>query len=177
MNALHEGSYVEFYIVLFIFVATGTAQLLWMRPRGRTFTQFSLTQMFWFVTLVAISLGANRFVEGYGPLRFAFQANLAEFERLADEALERPYSVGARPPLSIGPFEIVGIEPTESCVAFYLTGRKSKQFFYAFARIPGCRSDEEARKAAGNEYSLAMRLQGDWFVIFDQYWFIKNGWS
>jgi hypothetical protein len=174
-NAFFASWYDEFCVVMFLFGAAGLAQLVWMRPeRQSRLLQFSLSQMFWLMTLVTLILSANGFAKRRGPLHFAFQTHRAEFDRLADlydPSIQR--TVPLPLPVDVGPYEFVEIRTVQDCVVLYLTTPQSYQGPYAFARLPGCRSDAEVRRKIG--YHSLQRLEDDWFVIFDYYRFAKTG--
>lgn len=127
--------------------------------------------------IVAASFAAERQL----PMAWAFRFSRPALDQLADQALSKPSGIRLMAPVDAGVLHIDSIEIYEGTTVILFTQSSSGYSNWGFVRMPGCDRDELPFEYAGSSKKFAMqrlrRIEGDWFLLFSDYWAHKVGWS
>ncbi len=130
------------------------------------------------VILVAATVAAKQ----RWPMYWVFALSESSLDALATRAAQAPSTVGSLAPAQAGVFSVSSIVVLDDgTVILYTCERGFRWSKYGFARMPNHTADERYFdiEFGSEKFQLqrALRLTGDWFVVYDGYWAIKDGWS
>lgn len=176
--------YYEFYFVTSVLLAGRFSLLLLQRfyDVDAFCNHFGTHAAAWGVILLIVGLSSVA-AERKWPLHWAFAYSRSALDDIAEEALENPAKLDRFAGRQAGCYRITNVYVAESAVFMVIDLRHSS---YGFARLPrqaeacvnlrgvyvDADSGEDELEASG-----AQRITGDWFVVFNSYWSVKDGWS
>lgn len=186
-KAFRATWYYDFYFTTFLLLA-GWFFLLVVRRYfdGELFIQSQVLfshAISWLVILLLTAVGIVA-AELKWPLQVAFRISRPALEQMADEASAAPEDLGRFAGGRAGCFRVERVYVSGSTVILII---KHQDWNYGFARIPGEleHSINFQHRQFVDPYATlelpdnasAQRIFGDWFVVFDSYWAVKDGWS
>lgn len=115
-------------------------------------------------------------------MRWAFAYSKSSLDDLATKALANVVPGGTLAPANAGLFNVSSIAvQDDQTVILYTCEWGTAREKWGFARMPQYTQDIRDLDAEyGNEqyrFQRALRIDGDWFVVYDAYWAVKVGWS
>ena len=130
--------------------------------------------------LLVLVLTTSWMAENRWPMRWAFAYSRPSFDDLATKSLANAASVGTLVPAKAGVFNACSVVVLDDQTVILYT-RYSSAGGWGFARMPQCAEDIRDLDAEHGleryRFQRALRIAGDWFVVYDSYWAVKDGWS
>ncbi len=116
------------------------------------------------------------------PMRLAFAISQTELEELADRALTLGAGAKGLAPATAGVFEVSTVfVPEDGAVILYTYEGVKPPGQWGFARMPNRPDHIRDMNPRRNERPFdlldARRITGDWYVLYNAYWAVKDGWS
>jgi hypothetical protein len=151
-----------------------------VRQRARRQTRFSDRRAWLFLLLL---LCTTTFVaRSRLPLHWALAHSEPSFNTLAKIALKDPAFADTLLPVEAGLYTVSSIVTLDdSSVILYTHEPDVGWWRWGFAYMPSYKRDvRNLDEEYGDElfrYQRAVRMRGDWFVVYDEYWAVKDGWS
>jgi hypothetical protein len=169
VRAFRATWYYEFYFLTMLVLGIAAA-LFVLRVICKP-TMFAgsgiLRSHLWSWTWIALVIaGGVVAAEDRWPLRAAFWISRAALDEIANQALAAPENTASLAGQRAGLFRVEKVAVIGSTVVLSIDRRD-----FGFARMP-----TEVRNVLPNS-SSATRWSGDWFVMYDWYWSVKDGWS
>ena len=146
---------------------------------------FTIRQGLCFITWVAFLLGLSASIARHLPFNIGFRASRSDLDRFATENMERigqgrVSAVDQR----IGPYRIKTAERVGSSFILVLdVGQDGNKYpEYGLIRMSGQPKQALTNADLGLAGDMLTRVRveriaDDWFVFYDWYWYIKDGWS
>jgi hypothetical protein len=139
--------------------------------------------------LIGIVILSGYALQQNWPLKVGICLCAPAFDRVADAALADPDNAKKWTGQWVGLYYIRGVEVIGKTVVLYTNKHRGD---YGFARVPSARADfimnhpdhdepcKEFPKQGNREGQgdpVGTRLEGDWFVMYSHFWFLKDVWS
>ena len=142
----------------------------------------------WFLPWIsAIIVLGSMAAENRWPLKLAVYLSRPAFDRLADEAIADPNNASSLSGRWVGLYRIGGVQVVgTNLVALHL---RSERGNYGFLRMPNGPAHiqhfyenypdhpEQPAKPYEGGGDAIWRVARDWYVMFNSYWAVKDGWS
>jgi hypothetical protein len=125
----------------------------------------------WMLLIIA---GGVTAAEMQGPMYVAFFLSRPVMDRIADAALQDPVNAHELSGQWAGVYRIRSISILDKTVVLYLDGPLRS---YGYVRLIGSTPDHVINTEGQEDYPSLRHMLGNWYVMYSDYYYWKDGWS